>query len=152
MGIGRLALAGWAVVIAVVMLVACGANGSSVLNRDSAEDPGIEAVDDGIDRDATASLDPDGRAMVSGVRGTVTDTGGNPIAGVMVHPTSLHDPQLLIPEMAILSDDDGTYAWDLAPGPYKLTASHAGFQSVTLRIDVAEAEVSVQDFALERLD
>jgi hypothetical protein len=81
---------------------------------------------------AQASVDPDqpersaapaveGR-IARGIVGVITDPTGAPIADARIVATSLDEPARPVPDIAILSDADGRFAWPLAPGRYRLTA------------------------------
>jgi len=68
-----------------------------------------------------------------GLTGRVVADDGSPIVGAMIVPRSLqvHGPP--IPEMATLSDADGSYVWPLPTGAYEVSVSAAGYQSAVQR-------------------
>jgi hypothetical protein len=81
---------------------------------------------------AQAAVDPDqpersaaraaeGR-IARGIAGVLTDPTGSPIADARIVATSLDEPARPVPDIAILSDADGRFAWPLAAGRYRLTA------------------------------
>jgi hypothetical protein len=95
--------------------------------------------------DATAA----GRGMSEGVEGRVTASGQKPLAGVSVQPRSLDEPATAIPEMAVISEDDGQYRWTLRPGEYEITFVLEGYQPATRRVTVRPRETTRLDVELE---
>jgi len=83
----------------------------------------------------------------AGVRGTVTDTAGNPLAEVGVAVTAATSP---VPEMLSLTAPDGSYSWPLPAGTFSLTANLDGFQAQTLEVAVPEGGTVDLNFTLER--
>lgn len=59
--------------------------------------------------------------------GVVHDGSGAPVGGVLVAAASLDVPAQAVPELAVVSDAAGRYAWPavLAPGRYALRAETA---------------------------
>lgn len=86
-----------------------------------------------------------------GVEGRVTDTQGRPIAGALVVPKSLDEPSPPIPEIAVVSDEEGRYAWRLPPGRYQISVSAEGYRGAVKEAVVRAAQVTRLDFALERI-
>jgi hypothetical protein len=80
----------------------------------------------------------------------VTDSGQKPLAGVSVQPRSLDQPATAIPEMAVVSMDDGRYEWSLRPGEYEITFTLDGYPPATRRITVRPREATRLDVQLER--
>jgi hypothetical protein len=95
--------------------------------------------------DATAA----GRGISEGVEGRVTASGQKPLAGVSVQPRSLDEPAAAIPEMAVVSEDDGQYHWTLRPGEYELTFVLEGYQPATRKVTVRPREATRLDIELE---
>lgn len=89
------------------------------------------------------------RGIDEGVEGHVTDSGGKPLADVAVQPRSLDQPTTAIPELMVISEQDGRYRWTLQPGEYELTFSVEGYQAATRRVTVRSREVSRLDVTLE---
>ena len=87
---------------------------------------------------------------IHGVHGSVEGPDGKPIAGAFMQPKSLDDPANAIPEIAVLSGEDGRYEWSLTPGEYSITASKDGYKSRTQRTRVAVGGLAKLDFTLER--
>jgi hypothetical protein len=61
-----------------------------------------------------------------GIEGTVTSADGTPLAGVFVQAESLDEPAQRIPELAIVTGEDGRYLWPLSPGRYRISVSAEG--------------------------
>lgn len=85
-----------------------------------------------------------------GLSGSVRDDAGKPVGGAMVVPRSLQRPGPAIPELAILTDDSGRYAWPLPPGSYELTVTADGHQVAQRRGSVTEGSLTTLDFVLHR--
>ena len=64
--------------------------------------------------------------IAEGVVGRLVTPSGSPIAGARITARSLDLPAGPVPEIAILSDTDGRFAWPLRPGRYRLAAVVAG--------------------------
>jgi len=94
--------------------------------------------------DATAA----GRGGSEGVEGHVTAPGQKPLAGVSVQPRSLDQPAAAIPEMAVVSEDDGQFHWSLRPGEYEISFALDGYQPETRRVTVRPREVTRLDVEL----
>lgn len=86
-----------------------------------------------------------------GVEGRITDTQGRPIAGALVVPKSLDEPSPPIPEIAIVSDEQGRYAWRLPPGRYQISVSAEGYRGAVKEAVVGAGQVTRLDFVLERI-
>lgn len=81
------------------------------------------------------------------VEGTVTGPDGRPVAGAVVTPRSLDTPSRAIPEIAVLTNDQGMYRWTLLPGSYELTVNAEGIVFPARRADVGAGETVTVDFA-----
>ena len=66
-------------------------------------------------------------------------------------PRSLGAHGPAIPEMAILADANGSFAWPLPPGSYELTVSAQGYQTAQQIGSVSKGSVTMMDVALRRL-
>jgi len=84
-----------------------------------------------------------------GVVGRVTTSDDRSIKGAFIQPKSLDYPSQPIPEIAILSDGDGRYAWTLFPGNYEISVSVEGCQSVVKHVAVETGKVVKVDFTLQ---
>lgn len=85
-----------------------------------------------------------------GLSGSVRDEAGKPVVGAMVVPRSLQRPGPAIPELAILTDDSGRYAWPLPPGSYELVVTADGHQVAQRRGSVTEGTLTTLDIVLHR--
>lgn len=81
------------------------------------------------------AADHEATAVPGALHGTVRTRDGQPIPGVMVTATSTDDPQRPVPELAVMTDDQGRYEWPLVPGRYRIT--------VTLSAGEASSEITV---------
>lgn len=90
-----------------------------------------------------------GRGVSEGVEGRVTAPDQKPLAGVSVQPRSLDQPATAIPEMAVVSQDDGQYRWTLRPGEYEISFTLEGYQPATHRVTVRPRELTRLDVELE---
>jgi len=84
-----------------------------------------------------------------GVIGRVTTPDSHPIAGAFIQPRSLDDPSPPIPEIAILSNKGGQFAWPLRPGAYVITATIEGCRAATRQVVVTAGQVESVSFTLE---
>jgi hypothetical protein len=82
------------------------------------------------------------------VLGQVTDKNGAPLVEVSVVVTK---GTVSIPEMAIVTDENGEYIWYLPPGTFTLTATKEGYiqQSVEVKIE-AGASPLIVNFTLSQ--
>jgi hypothetical protein len=90
-------------------------------------------------------------AIRQGVAGRVVDDRAQPIARALIQPRSLDTNAAPIPEIAVFSNADGAYAWQLAPGRYEFTVTTDGYQAATVQAIVNSSQVTILDFSLERL-
>jgi hypothetical protein len=81
------------------------------------------------------------------VRGTVTDAAGTPLAGVLVIPESLDTPPRAVPEIAVMTDDQGRYEWGLDAGRYRLTFTMDGYTQAQHEV-VVQGQPTVLDLQL----
>ncbi len=123
---------GWMVAFVAFILLA--SSGCSYSNEDS----------------PVTSTGQVGIGSVEGIVGRITDTRGRPVVGALVQPRSLDDPSPPIPEIAIVSDDNGRYTWQLSPGSYELSVSADGYRGMTKLTKVKAGQAATLDFTLER--
>ncbi len=100
-----------------------------------------------------SSTDPGerrGSGIGEGVSGRVTGPDNRPVEGAFIQPRSLDDPSPPIPEIAILSGDDGRYSWPLLPGDYEITVTARGYAGAAKTTTVKAGQVTPLDFHLER--
>ncbi len=92
-----------------------------------------------------------GRAGGGGVlQGQVTDSSGKPIAGVMVMPVSTDNPPQAVPEMAVMTNEEGRYEWTLTPGAYTLTFNAEGYAPATQDVNVKPDQPTTLDVTLQQ--
>jgi hypothetical protein len=89
------------------------------------------------------------QGQLQGLRGTITGPNGRRIAGALVTPQSVDVPAKAVPELAVLSDDDGRYEWTLDPGKYEITVSADGYQTQTKNVTVEPGDAAPLDFVLQ---
>lgn len=80
------------------------------------------------------------RAIPGALHGTVHTPDGKPVIGVMVTATSIDDPPRPVPELAVMTDDQGRYEWPLAHGRYRITVELPGTGNAA-----GEAEIPAPD-------
>ncbi len=65
-----------------------------------------------------------------------TDEDGRPVTAALVTPTSLDTPSKAIPEVAVITDDEGAYSWVLPAGRYRIAVTADGYHEVSGETDV----------------
>jgi hypothetical protein len=100
--------------------------------------------------DVSASAAETNPAVAQGLSGSVRNESGEPVVGALVVPRSLQSAGPAIPELAILSNEAGRFAWPLQPGPYELTVTAEGYEPARGRGDVTQGKVTTIDFVLRR--
>jgi hypothetical protein len=63
-----------------------------------------------------------------GVEGRVISEDGKPMAELLVQAASLDQPSKPIPELGVLTGEDGRYFWPLSPGRYRISVAAEGYQ------------------------
>ncbi|MDQ2995506.1 MAG: carboxypeptidase regulatory-like domain-containing protein [Chloroflexota bacterium] len=84
------------------------------------------------------------------VQGRITDAMGNPIAGVLVMPVSTVNPPQAVPEIAVLTDAQGRYTWNLSPGAYTFTLTREGYALASQPIVVKPDQPVKLDVTLQK--
>lgn len=84
-----------------------------------------------------------------GIVGRVSTSDGDFVKGAFMQPKSLDHPAQPIPEIAILSDDEGKYAWPLLPGNYEISVSVKGCQRAVRHTVIETGQVVEVDFILQ---
>jgi hypothetical protein len=90
------------------------------------------------------------RAPSYGVRGRVTSADGAPIAGRLVQAKSLDKPKRAIPELAVMTGEDGSYWWPLKPGHYRLSVAAEGYLTASQEVVVRSNQIAQLDFSLKK--
>lgn len=85
-----------------------------------------------------------------GVVGWVTTLDGYPVEGAFIQARSLGASGPPVPDIAILSDSQGRYAWQLLPGTYELSVTAEGYRPATGRVTVKPGQVITLNFSLKR--
>jgi hypothetical protein len=90
-----------------------------------------------------------GLRIREGAAGRVSVSGVLPVRGALVQARSTDSPPRRIPDIAILTDTDGRYAWPLLPGGYELSVSVEGCERADRRVRVEPGRVATADFNLQ---
>ncbi len=101
---------------------------------------------------SVSSDDPSAKApfnITEGLMGRIMDIDGYPVRGALIQPQSLDDPSPPIPDIAILSDNDGWYQWRLFPGAYEISVFAERYQTATRRIIIKAGQVINVDLILK---
>ena len=97
--------------------------------------------------------DGDGTRGTSGataVEGTVRTGDDTPVEGALVQVASPDDPTAVVPDIALYTDREGHYRWDLGPGNYEITISKDGFRTATKPVTLQRGSIATLDFTLEQ--
>lgn len=129
---------GWIVTVwlMVVGLVACGGimPDSSSQGGNSADNPASSPqLPGGPDAPVSNMPGQGGGASGSGqgVTGRVLDAAGHAVVGAIVVPQSSDTPPHPIPEIAVMTNNEGRYQWSLPPGQYTFTVHHESYAPTT---------------------
>jgi carboxypeptidase family protein len=134
------------VMVLSLAVAGCGEGAKEVSTRE-ADGPTTVAPETPIDdRGAPPDVAPPRR----GVTGRVTSDTGEPVSGALMEPRSLDEPAPAVPELAVLSDAEGKYFWDLPAGRWALTAKAEGFRPASATVAVGDDAVATLDFTLQR--
>lgn len=79
--------------------------------------------------------------MRQGATGMVVDAAGKPVAGAMIAVRSLDMPARPVPEIAVLSGEDGRYAWPLPAGRYQFAALVGGRTGPAVAVRVPDGGI-----------
>jgi hypothetical protein len=129
-------------VLAVLGVCGCGDQDTLVTNTvQSDQDISVTST---VQSDQTYGIQ-------QGVVGRVTASDGSPISGVIIKPRSLDEVSPPIPDIGIVTDDDGWYRWSLFPGTYELSIVAEGYQKPAdpVTVTVTAGEVVIADWTLE---
>jgi Carboxypeptidase regulatory-like domain len=85
--------------------------------------------------------------IAEGVVGRLVTPAGDRVAGARITARSLDRPAGPVPEIAILSDADGRFAWPLRPGRYRLAAVVAGREIVAATAVVEPGRVTTLELS-----
>jgi hypothetical protein len=87
-----------------------------------------------------------------GIVGLVVDSSGKPVVGAGVQAEATGENRPPIPEIAIVTDRNGRYAWKLPAGEYAITVVAEGFETSRKRARVEPGQRVILDFVLSRLE
>lgn len=90
------------------------------------------------------------KAPSYGVRGRVTSAEGATIVGRMVQAESLDKPKRAIPELAVMTGEDGSYWWPLKPGHYRLSVAAEGYLTASQEVVVRPNQIAQLNFTLKK--
>lgn len=93
---------------------------------------------------------PGAQAQGNVVQGQVTSTDGKSIAEVIVLPQSADTPPQAVPEVAVVTDEQGRYQWSLPTGAYTLTFTKDGYAPLIQPVVVAPDRPATLDVVLQK--
>jgi len=90
------------------------------------------------------------QTMTQGAAGLITDESGAPLAGVFLQLKTLDAAAPAMPEIAIVSGEDGRFLYALPPGRYEITVVSENYGPVTRSVTVLPGQVVTLDFVMQR--
>ncbi|MEO3938709.1 carboxypeptidase-like regulatory domain-containing protein [Dermatophilaceae bacterium Soc4.6] len=98
---------------------------------------------------AVSSVDQPGQGeWTPAIAGRVTDGAGKPVSGLLVSVVSHGDPMVAVPEIGVLTGDDGRYAWPaLPPGPWEVQVTRDG-QTASVTVTLEAGRTATADLVL----
>jgi hypothetical protein len=124
-----------------------------VMSLTSCHSPGRDKQSEANDRPVSSVAQgrpPSQKDPTFGVRGRVTSSDGTAIPGQMISAESLDKPKRPIPELAVVTGQDGSYWWPLREGRYRLSIVTEESQTVSRDIDIRANAVQQLDFTVPR--
>jgi predicted extracellular nuclease len=115
--------------------------------RSEASATGLPSGDDQSISSDDATPPAGAPAATTRVTGKVTDGSGNPIPGAGVAVTK---SSISVPEILVLTNEEGRYVWTLPPGEFTLTVHKDGYVEKSKDITLKEGETVELDFQLEK--
>ena len=97
------------------------------------------------DQPLRGAVPADAPQISEGVFGRLLRLQEGPVAGAVIASASLDRPSKPVPEIAILTDADGAFAWPLRAGTYRLTAVTDGRPIATAVVKVGSGELTRVD-------
>jgi hypothetical protein len=85
-----------------------------------------------------------------GVAGRITSITGRPVEGALVAVRGLGRSPAAVPELAVYSDGEGRYWWDLPRGRWELSVRAEGHRQSAKVVHVRAGQRATLDFRLER--
>lgn len=120
------------VALTLVLLAACGSSPYAAGSSPAGGGTGPDAAVSATDLPLTTSPTP------AAIQGVVRDAAGTPVVGALVGVVSRSTPAVPIPEIAVLTDTAGHYAWfGLPPGDYDVTVTRDGLSGSGSTVVVA---------------
>lgn len=92
----------------------------------------------------------DAGSREEGVEGRVTSESGEPVADILVQAQSLDQPSKPIPELGVLTGEDGRYFWPLSAGRYRISVSPEGYQPFSGDVTVEAGQRATLNLTLRR--
>lgn len=80
--------------------------------------------------------------LSEGVAGRLLQAADRPVAHAVIAARSLDRPARAVPEIAIITNDDGRFQWPLRPGTYRLAAMLDGRQIAGATVTVEPGQVT----------
>ena len=88
------------------------------------------------------------RQEFEGVTGRVTTMDGRPIVEAGIHAKSLDEPSNPIPEIAIVTNEEGRYKWPLVAGKYEISVFIDNRQSASQVVTVNQGQTATLNFEI----
>lgn len=87
---------------------------------------------------------------MQGAEGLITSETGTPLPGAFLQLKPLDTMAPAMPDIAVVSGDDGRFQYALPTGHYEITVVLDGYEPATQRVTVLPGRVVTLDFVLRQ--
>jgi len=88
-------------------------------------------------------------AVFEGIQGKVHTPDGRPLQGVFVQAQPSDPNAGPVPDIAIVTDENGVYRWRLPPGQYTLSVNPENYEAQAAPANVDAGKTTIRDFIVQ---